>query len=95
MRGLYGGSVRGIGWLTRERTVGHRAAPSVADWALALALFAIGLLEIYGGTFPGPVGLVVVVLRGWSSPAPPVRLGKQRRGRDCDRRRRVSLRTPM
>jgi len=54
--------VRPLGWLTRERTAGDRAAPSVLDWLVALALVAVGLLEIAGGMFPGPLGLVVAVL---------------------------------
>jgi signal transduction histidine kinase len=62
VRDLYGGWVTVLGWLTRDLTVGGRAAPSAADWALALALFGVGLIEILGGTFPGPVGLVATVL---------------------------------
>jgi hypothetical protein len=68
--GLYGGRVRPLGWLTRERTAGDRAAPSVLDWLVALALVAVGLLEIADGMFPGPLGLVVAVLIAGLCPSP-------------------------
>lgn len=48
--------------------MGDRRAPSVVDWLLALALFVVGLLEIPGGTFPGPVGLVAAVLLAGTLP---------------------------
>ena len=44
-----------LGWLTRERRVGERRAPSVLDWLVAFALMVIALIEIAGGVFPGPV----------------------------------------
>jgi signal transduction histidine kinase len=61
MSGLYGGRVRRLGWLTRERTVGGRRAPAAVDWLTALALVALALVEIAGGVFPGPVAVVVAV----------------------------------
>ena len=46
-----------LGWLTRERMVGGRRAPSGLDWLVALALGIIALVEITSGVFPGPVGV--------------------------------------
>ena len=46
-----------LGWLTRERMVGERRAPSGLDWLVALALGIIALLELQSGVFPGPVGV--------------------------------------
>jgi len=52
--------VKLLGWLTRERMVGERRAPSGLDWLLALALGIIALLELQSGVFPGPVGVAAV-----------------------------------
>ena len=49
-----------LGWLTRERMVGERRAPSALDWLVALALGIIALLELQSGVFPGPVGVTAV-----------------------------------
>ena len=49
-----------LGWLTRERMVGERRAPSALDWLVALALGIIALLELQSGVFPGPVGVAAV-----------------------------------
>ena len=49
-----------LGWLTRERMVGERRAPSGLDWLVALALGIIALLELQSGVFPGPVGVAAV-----------------------------------
>ena len=46
-----------LGWLTRERMVGERRAPSALDWLVAFALGIIALLELQSGVFPGPVGV--------------------------------------
>ena len=46
-----------LGWVTRERTVAGRRAPSVLDWLVTLGLVIIGLLEIASGLFPGPVAI--------------------------------------
>jgi len=52
--------VKLLGWLTRERMVGERRAPSSLDWLVALALGIIALLELQSGVFPGPVGVAAV-----------------------------------
>jgi len=52
--------VKLLGWLTRERMVGERRAPSGLDWLVALALGIIALLELQSGVFPGPVGVAAV-----------------------------------
>ena len=44
-------------WVTRERSMGGRRAPSVLDWLVTLGLVAIGLVEIASGLFPGPVAI--------------------------------------
>ncbi len=49
-----------LGWLTRERMVGERRAPSALDWLVAFALMVIALLELQSGVFPGPVGVAAV-----------------------------------
>jgi len=49
--------VKLLGWLTRERMVGERRAPSALDWLVAFALMVIALIEIASGVFPGPVGV--------------------------------------
>ena len=49
-----------LGWLTRERMVGERRAPSALDWLVAFALGIIALLELQSGVFPGPVGVAAV-----------------------------------
>lgn len=57
MSGLYGGPVKMLRWITRERIVAGRRAPAVVDWLTALVLVAIGILEIASGAFPGPVAV--------------------------------------
>jgi len=42
-------------WVTRERTMAGRRAPSVLDWLVTMGLVSIGLLEIASELFPGPV----------------------------------------
>ena len=49
-----------LGWLTRERRVGERRAPSALDWLVAFALMVIALIELQSGAFPGPVGVAAV-----------------------------------
>ncbi len=44
-------------WMTRERTIAGRRAPSILDWLVALALVVIGFVEIASGAFPGPVAV--------------------------------------
>jgi signal transduction histidine kinase len=53
--------VKQLRWVTRERRVGRRRAPSVLDWLVALALILVALLEAMGGVFPGPVGVAAAV----------------------------------
>ena len=55
--GLYGGRVKRLGWVTRDRTMAGRRAPSVLDWLVTLTLVVIGILEIASGLFPGPVAV--------------------------------------
>ena len=50
-----------LGWVTRERKVGERRAPSALDWFVALALVILAFLEIGNGVFPGPVGVAAAV----------------------------------
>ena len=57
---LYGGRVKQLRWVTRERRVGGRHAPSVLDWLVTLALAIVALLEVQSGAFPGPVVVVAV-----------------------------------
>jgi signal transduction histidine kinase len=59
--GLYGGSVNKLRWLSRDRTIGTRRAPSVFDWLLTLALLAVALAEVATGTYPGPMALATIV----------------------------------
>jgi signal transduction histidine kinase len=47
--------VRQFGWVTRDRSVGGRRAPSVFDWLVAVALAIVAFLEAASGAFPGPV----------------------------------------
>jgi signal transduction histidine kinase len=49
-----------LGWLTRDRTAAGRRAPSVLDWAVAIALLIVALLEVANGAFPGPVGFAAI-----------------------------------
>jgi signal transduction histidine kinase len=49
--------VNTLRWMTRERTMAGRRAPSVLEWAVTLALVAIAFLEIASGAFPGPVAV--------------------------------------
>jgi signal transduction histidine kinase len=44
-------------WMTRERTMAGRRAPSILDWLVTLALVVIAFLEIASGAFPGPVAV--------------------------------------
>ena len=55
-------------WLTRDRTVGARRAPSVLDWLLAFALLALALVEVASGAFPGPVAPTAVLQVVWILP---------------------------
>ena len=57
MSGLYGGRVKRLGWVTRNRMVGVRRAPSILDWLVTLALAVVAFLEIASGAFPGPVAV--------------------------------------
>ena len=38
-----------LDWVTRERTVGGRHAPSVLDWLVAAGLVVVALAEAVGG----------------------------------------------
>jgi len=49
--------VKLLSWVTRERRVGERRAPSVLDWLVTVALVVVALLEIASGAFPGPVAV--------------------------------------
>jgi signal transduction histidine kinase len=51
--------VKLLSWVTRERRVGERRAPSVLDWLVTVALVVVALLEIASGAFPGPVAVAV------------------------------------
>ena len=51
-----------LDWVTRERSIGGRHAPSVFDWLVALALVILALVEAASGAFPGPVAVAAVVL---------------------------------
>jgi Signal transduction histidine kinase len=53
--------VKRLGWLTRERRVGERQAPSVLDWLVTLTLVLIAFYELESGLFPGPVGIAAAV----------------------------------
>jgi len=61
IRGLYGGRVKKLSWITRERTIAGRRAPSVVDWLLTLALSILAFLEAAGGMYPGPVAVAAAV----------------------------------
>lgn len=50
-----------LGWLTGERRVGARRAPSILDWLLTLALSILAFLEAAGGMYPGPVAVAATV----------------------------------
>jgi signal transduction histidine kinase len=50
-----------LGWVTRERMVDGRHAPSVLDWFVALALAIVALLELESGVFPGPVAIAAAI----------------------------------
>ena len=47
-----------LSWVTRERRIGERRAPSALDWLVTLALVIVAILETANGVFPGPVALV-------------------------------------
>jgi signal transduction histidine kinase len=53
--------VKHLRWLTRDRRVGARRAPSVLDWLLACALLVLALVEVASGAFPGPVAVTAVL----------------------------------
>jgi len=53
--------VNRLAWLTRDRKVGGRRAPSVLDWLVTLALLLDAFLEVQGGVFPGTVELAMAV----------------------------------
>jgi signal transduction histidine kinase len=59
--GLYGGRVMRLPWMTRERTIAGRRAPSILDWLVTLALMIIALLEAAGGADPGPIVVAAAV----------------------------------
>jgi signal transduction histidine kinase len=50
-----------LAWATRERSVRGRSVPSVLDWIVMGALLVIAVLEVVGGTFPGPPALAAAV----------------------------------
>ena len=56
-----GGRRSRLGSAVRERSLAGRRAPSILDWALASVLLLVGLLEVAGGVFPGPVGVAAVI----------------------------------
>src|SRR5450759_5192446 len=45
--------MRRLGWVTRERRVGWRRAPSVLDWLITLALVIDAFIEVQSGVLPG------------------------------------------
>jgi signal transduction histidine kinase len=53
--------VKRLRWITRDRTIAGRRAPSVVDWLLTLALSILALLEAAGGMYPGPVAVAAAV----------------------------------
>jgi signal transduction histidine kinase len=53
--------VNKLRWITRDRTIAGRRAPSVVDWLLTLALSILALLEAAGGMYPGPVAVAATV----------------------------------
>jgi signal transduction histidine kinase len=53
--------VKLLGWVTRERTVGGRRAPSVFDWLVAVALVIVAFLEAASGALPGPAGVAAAL----------------------------------
>jgi signal transduction histidine kinase len=53
--------MRRLGWVTRERRVGGRRAPSVLDWLVTLALVIGAFIEVQSGVFPGTVEIAVAV----------------------------------
>jgi len=55
--GLYGGRVKKLRWITRDRTVAGRRAPSLLDWLVTVALIALALVEVGSGAFPGPIAV--------------------------------------
>ena len=54
MHDLYGGPMKRLRWITRDRTMAGRRAPSIVDWAITSVILAVALAEIAGGAFPGP-----------------------------------------
>ena len=50
-----------LGWVTRERRVGGRRAPSVLDWLVTIGLVIVALLEVLSGVFPGTVEVAAAV----------------------------------
>jgi signal transduction histidine kinase len=53
--------VKLLGWVTRDRRVGERRAPSVLDWLLTVALGTLALLEAANGMYPGPIVAAAMV----------------------------------
>ena len=53
--------MRRLGWVTRERRVGGRRAPSVLDWLVTLALVIDAFIEVQSGVFPGTVQVAAAV----------------------------------
>jgi len=55
MGGLYGGPVKRLRFLTRDRSIAGRPAPSIVDWVITSVILAIALAEIATGAYPGPI----------------------------------------
>jgi signal transduction histidine kinase len=60
--------VKQLLWVTRERIVGGRHAPSVLDWLVAAGLVVVALAEAVGGVYPGPVAVAAAVLAASTLP---------------------------
>lgn len=56
--------MRSLSWLTHERAVGTRPAPSLLDGLAALVLLVIALVELASGMFPGPVAIAAAFQLG-------------------------------
>jgi len=52
--------VNALRWLTRERIIAGRRAPSIVDWLVTLALVVVAFLEIASGAFPGPIAIAAI-----------------------------------
>ena len=51
-----------LDWVTGERNVGGRHAPSALDWLVAAGLVVVALAEAVGGVYPGPVAVAAAAL---------------------------------